>query len=108
MRAGRLRHKARFERAIQTTNDFGEPVLSYELLSEDYVAIEPLKGNEKFAALQVQTDIDTRIIARWHKKIKDLNTKDRMVFDTIIYDIKEVLNIDQRNRELHIMGRVHD
>jgi SPP1 family predicted phage head-tail adaptor len=107
VRAGRLRHRASFERATQTTNTFGEPVQAWEVLSIDYVAIEPLKGNEKFSAMQVQTDIDTRIIARWHKKLKDLNTRDRVVFGEIVYDIKEVLNIDQRNRELHIMGRVH-
>lgn len=108
MRAGRLRHMASFERPTETTNAFGEPVKAWEVIATDYVAIEPLRGNEKFTAMQVQTDIDTRIIARWHKGIKDLNTKDRVVFGSIVYDIKEVLNIDHRNRELHIMGRVHD
>lgn len=107
MRAGRLRHLAQFQRATQTSNDFGEPVQTWETISTDYVAIEPLKGNEKFSAMQVQTDIDTRIVARWHKKIKNLTTKDRVLFGLIVYDIKEVLNIDQRNRELHIMGRIH-
>jgi SPP1 family predicted phage head-tail adaptor len=107
VRAGRLRHLAQFQRATVTSNDFGEPVQTWAVLSEDYIAIEPLRGNEKFAAMQVQTDIDTRIIARWHKKLSDLSTKDRVVFGSIVYDIKEVLNIDHRNRELHIMGRVH-
>lgn len=107
MRAGRLRHLAQFQRATVTSNNYGEPVQTWAVLSEDFVAIEPLKGNEKFSAMQVQTDIDTRIIARWHKALSTLTTKDRIVFGSIVYDIKEVLNIDQRNRELHIMGRVH-
>jgi len=77
------------------------------VLAMDWCAVEPLRGNEKFEAMQVQTDIDTRIIARWHKKIATLNTKDRVVMGSVVYDIKEVLNIDQRNKELHIMGRVH-
>lgn len=107
MRAGRQRHLVDFQRATETANDFGEPVQVWTTISTDWCAVEPLKGNEKFVALQVQTDIDTRIIARWHKKLADLNTRDRVVFNSIVYDIKEVLNIDHRNRELHIMGRAH-
>lgn len=107
MRAARQRHLVEFQRATETANAFGEPVQTWATISSDWCAVEPLKGNEKFEAMQVQTDIDTRIVARWHKKLATLNTKDRMVFDGTIFDIKEVLNIDYRNRELHIMGRVH-
>ncbi len=107
MRAGRLRHLVQFQRATETTNNFGEPVQTWATISTDWCAVEPLKGNEKFDALQVQTDIDTRIIARWHKRIAKLTTKDRILYGDIVYDIKEVLNIDERDKELHIMGRVH-
>jgi SPP1 family predicted phage head-tail adaptor len=102
-----MRHLVQFQRATETSNNFGEPVQTWAKLSTAWCAVEPLRGNEKFAAMQVQTDIDTRIIARWHSKLSTLTTKDRVVFGSVIYDIKEVLNIDQRNKELHIMGRVH-
>jgi SPP1 family predicted phage head-tail adaptor len=107
VRAGRLRHLVQFQRATETSNTLGEPVQTWATISTDWCAVEPLRGNEKFEALQVQTDIDTRIITRWHKKIATLTTKDRVLYGAIVYDIKEVLNIDQRNKELHIMGRVH-
>lgn len=107
MRVGRRRRLVEFQRATETTNALGEPVQAWAVLAMDWCAVEPLRGNEKFEAMQVQTDIDTRIIARWHKKIATLNTKDRVVMGSVVYDIKEVLNIDQRNKELHIMGRVH-
>jgi SPP1 family predicted phage head-tail adaptor len=107
VRAGRQRHLVEFQRATETANAFGEPIKTWETLTTDWCAVEPLKGNEKFEAMQVQTDIDTRIVARWHKKLSTLTTKDRAVFGSLIYDIKEVLNIDNRNRELHIMGRIH-
>ena len=107
MRAGRRRHLVQFQRATETSDAYGEMTQTWATIATDWCAVEPLRGNEKFAAMQVQTDIDTRIIAKWHSALSTLTTKDRVLFGAIIYDIKEVLNIDQRNAELHIMGRVH-
>lgn len=107
MRAGRLRNKIRFERSSQTANEYNEPVQSWSLLAEVYVGIEPLRGKERIAAMQVQADADVRIVARYQAALGDLNPKDRAVFGSKVYDIKAVINVDMRNRELQIMVTEH-
>jgi SPP1 family predicted phage head-tail adaptor len=107
MRAGRLRHLVRFERATETQNDFGEPVKSWSLIASSWAAVEPLKGAEKMQAMEAQAEVDTRITARYSSELSSLNPRDRVVWGSKVYDIKEVLNIDERDRELSLMARRH-
>jgi SPP1 family predicted phage head-tail adaptor len=107
MRAGRLRHKIRLERATETQSAFGEPVKAWTLLKEVWGAVEPLKGAERQRAQQASAVEDVRIVVRWSSDIASLNVKDRVVFGTKIYDIKSVLNINERNSEFNLMAVEH-
>jgi len=107
MRAGRMRHAVCIETPVEVPNEFGEPVKQWKQLGQVWAGIEPLKGNEKFSAMQVQSDVDSRIVMRWTDCVDKMTTKDRIVFGKKIYDIKDILNIDERNREVHIMARRH-
>lgn len=108
MRSGRLRHRVRIERATETQNAFGEPVKGWSLLGEVWAGIEPLRGNERFQAQAVQSSEDVRIVMRFNPDLSDISTKDRVVFGAKVYDINAVLNIDERNREVHVMAKLHD
>lgn len=107
MRAGRLRHQIRFERSTETVNAYNEPVQTWSLLASAWVGIEPLRGNERIAAMQVQAAADVRIVTRYQTALSDLNPKDRAVFGSKVYDIKAVINVDERNRELQVMATEH-
>lgn len=107
MRAGRLSNKVEFQRCVETSNAFGEPIQTWGDLFTCWVAIEPLKGAERFSAMQVQSDVDTRIVTRWCQNLSSLNTKDRVKYGNKMYDIKAVLNINERDTELHVMCKEH-
>lgn len=107
MRAGRLRHRLRFERATETQNQFGEPVQSWVEIKTVWGAVEPLRGAERQRANQTAASEDVRIVARYSPALSDLNPEDRCVALGKTYDIKAVLNIDERNREFNVMAREH-
>lgn len=107
MRAGRLRHLVCVQTPVEVPNEFGEPIKQWQPLCSGWASIEPLRGSEKFSAMQVASEVDSRIVMRWTPGAEKITTKDRVVFGGKIYDIKDVLNIDERNRELHIMARRH-
>ena len=107
MRAGRMRHVVCIQTPIEVPNEFGEPVKQWKEILKTWAGIEPLKGNEKFSAMQVQSEVDSRIVIRWSSCADQITTKERVVFGKKIYDIKDILNIDERNQEIQIMARRH-
>lgn len=107
MRGGTLRHPVRVERATETRNDFGEPIKTWTLLANTRAAIEPLRGSERMIAMQVQSDVTNKITLRWHSAIAELGTKDRIVLGSKQFDIKSVMNVDERNREVQVMATEH-
>lgn len=107
MRAGRLRHRLTVERFTTTQNAFGEEEQTWATLATVWGGIEPLRGNERQRAMQVQSTEEVRIVLRWSSEIADLNAADRVVFGSKVYDISAVLSIDERNREFHVMAREH-
>jgi SPP1 family predicted phage head-tail adaptor len=107
MRSGRLRHKCLIEQSTETPNEFGEPITTWKAFASAWMSIEPIKGNEFFSALHVQSEIDSKIVLRWSCKIENMTDKFRIVFNGKIYDIKSVINVDERNKEIHVMARRH-
>lgn len=107
MRAGRLRHRIHIQRATITANDYGEPAQAWATIATVWAGVEPLRGREYFAASQVQGAAEVRIIIRYGPQVASLNIADRVLHGSTVYDINSVQNIDSRNKELHIMAKVH-
>ena len=108
MRAGRLRHRVTFETATVTDDDFGEPDQSWASITTVWAGIEPTAGKERFAAMQHQSEIDTLIVCRYHTALSALAPKDRATWNSKTFDIKAVINVDERNKELHIFARLNN
>lgn len=63
--AGRLRHRVRLERPVQTQDpQTGDVVTTWQLVREVWVAIEPLSVREFIQASATQSAIAGRIVAR--------------------------------------------
>lgn len=108
-RAGELRHRVRVERNTPTFNSFNEPVPSWGLLAETFAAIVPLRGRERYQAMQVQADEDLRLTMRYDSRLATLRASDRVVFVVggKTYDIKAVMNVDERQRRIDVMATEH-
>lgn len=115
MQAGRLRHRIKIQEPIESQNDIGETITTWQDFAENVpAAVEPLTGREYYAAQQEQSDVSTRIRIRWRKGVSELmrvvhtHIVDRDTSppetQTDIYDIEAALP-DQRTgrRELMLM-----
>ncbi len=107
LRAGRLRHRGEIERPDKTTNEYGEPDVSWLHVATVWCSIEPMRGRERMDAMHVQAEVDTRIIMRWGRHVEDVAPSYRFLARGKVYDIKSVINVDERDREIHLMVREH-
>jgi len=101
MRAGELRHRVTVqeEQGI-TRNQKGELVPDWVDITTVWAAVEPLKGREYFDAEQVQAEVTTRIRMRYHAGV---TPEMRIIYGTKEFDILSAINIEEKDRELHLM-----
>lgn len=107
MNIGGLRHRVTFQRATVTSSATGEPDNTWADLATVWARVEATGGNEKYAAMQVQADVDSRIICRYQSALSALAPDDRVTWGSITYDIKSVINTEGRNIELQVFVRTH-
>ena len=107
MRAGRIRHKVTVQRATDTANSMGEPIRSWATLATTWAGVEPTRGKEMYAAMQVQGEVVVRFILRYQSALSDLAINDRIMRGSTIYDIKSAVNIDERNIQFEIFAKQH-
>lgn len=105
MKAGPLRERVTIEKPVDTQDDIGGTVRTWETVATCWAAVEPLSGREFFAAQQVQASSTTRIRIRFRE---DITTKMRVRHDAgdsveHYYAINAVTNIQARREQLQLM-----
>lgn len=103
MKAGRLRERISIQRRVNSLNDFGESKGVWTTLVDTWAAVAPLAGREFFNAQQVQSDVTTRIVCRYQSALSTVTPKDRIQHGADVYDIRSVIDLDSRHRELQFM-----
>ena len=107
MNIGERRHRVTFQRSTESVNAFGEPANTWVDLCTSWALVQPLKGAERFSAMQVQAEVDHRIVTRNRSELAALGPKDRAVYGSQVFDIKSVIKRDHRDKELEILAREH-
>lgn len=64
-----------------------------------WASIEPLKGYERFQAMQMQTPVTHKLGMRYRS---DVNTGIRLKYGDRIFSVEEVLNVNEDSRFLEI------
>lgn len=105
MRAGRLRHRVTIQSVTTNTDSYGQPIESWSTFAEVWAAVEPLTGREYFQAQQLQAEVTYRVRIRYLTGV--LPTM-RVLHDSRTFEVQAVINLDERNRELHLMCREVD
>lgn len=102
MRSSLLRHLISFEEQVETKNSIGEIKNEWlSLVLREYVQIIPLKGDEKYQSKSLNTEVNHKIRLRYRT---GLDSKMRIVYGTRIFEIDSIINLGERNKELHIMA----
>jgi SPP1 family predicted phage head-tail adaptor len=81
--AGRLRHRVRIERRIDTQDSNLDPVFTWEWVATIWAAVEPLSSREFFAAQAAQSQVVARITIR-HRD--GLNAQMRLLHRGKVYN----------------------
>jgi SPP1 family predicted phage head-tail adaptor len=103
MQAGKLRHRVDIEYETTTQNEYGEPMgVWVKLYTAKPASIDPISGREFFSAEKVNSEITHKIRVRYAENI---HSKMRVVFGSRIFNIISVINWEERNIELMLMGK---
>lgn len=101
--AGKLRHRVTIQRnqlgSPQRTNT-GARNASWEDYITVYAAVDPINGREPFLAQQHFSEVTHKVRMRYHEGI---TTAMRLAWGSRRFDIKAVLNAEERRRELTLL-----
>lgn len=100
MRAGELRHRVTIQEASETVTSAGERSKTWNDVATVWAAIEPLTGRERWQAQQVMATATHRVRMRYRG---DVDVENRLVYGSRVLDILQVINPDERGRELVII-----
>ena len=102
IRAGRLRHRVRIERVVETVNAVGGVTREWRSIAVRWDGVEPLSAREFMTHDQVNSTVSHRIMLRGSGLT--ISPKDRIVFGRRVFGIVSVMNRDERDKVLEIMA----
>jgi SPP1 family predicted phage head-tail adaptor len=100
MRAGSLKHRVVFQEQKSTKNNYGEKVDEWVDTLTAPVGIRTISGKEQYLSNQNYSTLSHLLEARYSSLI---NTKQRILFGTRIFNILAVLNVYEANKRLEIL-----
>lgn len=103
MRAGRLRHRITIQQYVTGSPQqkaTGEPDGAWSTYATVWASVEPVSGREPFLAQAHLAEVTTKIGLRYRSGITSAM---RVSFDSRIFDIKAILNWEERNIELQLL-----
>jgi SPP1 family predicted phage head-tail adaptor len=92
------------ERQSTSQDTAGQQVDTWTEIGQEWVTINPVTGREYFNASGERAEVTHRIRMVYGRTVAP---RDRIVYGARIFDIKSVLNLDERNRELELMVSEH-
>lgn len=99
MRAGDLRHRLKLQQPTESTNDFGETVISYSDVDTVWGAVEPNAGKRYFEAMQANSEVQGVVRIRYRS---DIQATWRILFGTRVLKIVSIINPREKDREMLI------
>lgn len=100
MISGNLRHTITIQRATVTRSSSGQAINNWSDVATVRAAVYSISGKEYFSADQVNSDVNIKIVLRF---INGLDSSMRVVHNRKIYDIKAVLNQENRRKPVMLM-----
>lgn len=100
MRSGQLQHRITIQERSETQDRFGGNKPLFTDLKGWWAAIEPLQGREFFSNQQMGGETTHRIRIRYCPFI---TIKHRIKYKTRYFDIENIIDLKERNEEMHLM-----
>lgn len=97
---GKLRHRVTIQSESTTADGGGGFTLAWTDVTTVWAAVEPLKGAERLRGQQLEAAVTHKITIR-HRS--DVTTKQRLKFGTRLFNVRAVINPDERDRWLELL-----
>lgn len=99
MRAGKLDKYVELQNYTEAPDATGHGVKTWATYDSVWAHLRTLSGNERIAAQQVKAIQTHEITIRYRS---DVQVNHRVVYGSRIWDIKDVRDIDEQNREIRM------
>ena len=105
MRAGLLRETISVRAAVSTARSTdGAPIVTYStILADAWARVAPQKGVELYRDRNRWEVDETDFFIRY--TTVSINPANEVIYNSDVYDIKAVINVDERNRELQLITK---
>lgn len=100
MRIGDLRKRVTIQSETPTSDNAGGYALAWTDVATVWAEIEPLGGNEVFAAQHLEGHVTHRVTMRYRGGV---TTDMRLTCGSRAFNIRAVLNTDERNRWIELL-----
>ena len=94
---GKMRYKATLQSPTATTDAGGGSSITWTRLPDLYCNIKPIRAEERYRQGQVKDSVSHDVYVRYRA---DMSTKYRLVYGGRQFNIKGILNVDERDRYL--------
>lgn len=104
MNPGEFRHYITIQRATNTFNAARELTQTWAALASlpnDWAKIEPFGGTEELDDEMIRATLTHRITMRYRS---DITVKDRILFESRVFNIERIINTEDRNVEMVILA----
>lgn len=103
MNAGLFKHKITIQKADFDSDDEGQQIKTWEDYTSCKSYVNGLSGSEYWAAGAIQAENTVVFTVRYSAKINKINPQEyRILFNGLIYDIKNVDNVQYQNEIVKI------
>lgn len=99
-----LRHLVTLQRQSSSQDSVGQLLETWSEIGKEWVDIQPVNGREYFNASGERAEVTHKVRMRYGRTIAP---RDRIVYGSRIFNIKAVMNIEERNRWLELMCTEH-
>ncbi len=100
MISGRKSSSIEIQTVTQVVNDFGGLTETWATFKKVFAEVNPKRGQEYFSSRQINTKND--VVFRFNY-FSGITTKMRVSYNTRVFDIQSIININERNREIELM-----
>ena len=100
MQAGKLRHRLALQSAATTRNSYGEKEKAWSTYDTVWGSVEPMQGNERVLAQQVNAKLSHKIRIRYNSSV---TVQHRILFDSRYFHINAIILPEEREAEMELM-----
>lgn len=97
---GKLRRRVTLQELVKTDDGYGGTIETWQDITTIWAAIEPLRGNERYTAQQVQSELSHKVTIRYRTGIKP---QMRLLYKDRIFEIEAVLDVEERHQWLELL-----